>query len=424
MISSDPILPLDSNTLMLISQVLDKDLDYLSKNSSRFKFSNNQSKLSILKNVKENISYLETGIQDLQILIKMLVEHEKESSEITKQESESLFEHSIICDLDGRILSMNSLAKIFFYGNENANICTNILDLNDKFLLDIKMNIHSELGSDVVNDVSEIKDFNDQYLKIKSKWILYRDKKKLHSFYKFVFIILSNESDNCMNSKKQTNDLHVLYRSALHDFRTILTQVSSGLDIMANVVVNNEFDNLLDLLKKGLKRGDNIIDFIQEKNFKRLNLESVYLDSLIIEAQNSFKNDAKNIKFDYIKNNDILKIKVDENQIFLVICNIYKNAIQAMNKGGTITTMINIINKVENEKVKNYLVLSIKDEGHGIPNSDIDHIFDSDYSTKSNSHAQGIGLANAQFVLIKHGGFIQVESKCGLGTTFKLNFPI
>ena len=112
-------------------------------------------------------------------------------------------------------------------------------------------------------------------------------------------------------------------------------------------------------------------------------------------------------------------LEVDPGQISQVFNNILINAIQAMPDGGLLRIRVrNCENTPENIPIRpgNYVQVSFADTGAGIPESDMEKIFDPYYTTKKNGY--GLGLATSYSIIKKHGGFIQVESSRNSGSTF------
>jgi len=69
------------------------------------------------------------------------------------------------------------------------------------------------------------------------------------------------------------------------------------------------------------------------------------------------------------------------------------------------------------------LVLSVSDSGCGIPEEDLKNIFEPFHSTKG-EQGHGLGLTAVSSVVERHGGTIEVESKVGVGTTFRVTLPV
>ena len=97
------------------------------------------------------------------------------------------------------------------------------------------------------------------------------------------------------------------------------------------------------------------------------------------------------------------------------ILNIIKNAIEHTDSGKNVTITLD-----ENNV---YSYIKIKDEGEGIPENELKHIFDRFYKTQNTKeNSMGIGLALAKSIIEKQNGYIQVESKTNEGTTFIIKY--
>jgi PAS domain S-box-containing protein len=122
---------------------------------------------------------------------------------------------------------------------------------------------------------------------------------------------------------------------------------------------------------------------------------------------------------------DLKPVEVDEGQIGQVINNLIINAQQAMPDGGTITiTGKNV--RIETDQglplpPGDYIMLSVHDQGTGIPSEHLSKIFDPFYTTKAKG--SGLGLATSYWIIKKHNGYIVAESEAGAGTTFFIYLP-
>ncbi len=106
-------------------------------------------------------------------------------------------------------------------------------------------------------------------------------------------------------------------------------------------------------------------------------------------------------------------VPVDFAQVQQVLVNLIKNASQAMTKGGVLT--------LQTGEGGDGVWLSVADTGGGIPQEEINRIFDAFYTTKKKG--TGLGLMIVQRIVRAHGGRIEVESHVGRGTTFRIWFP-
>ena len=149
--------------------------------------------------------------------------------------------------------------------------------------------------------------------------------------------------------------------------------------------------------------------------------EAVNLSNLIEEIVDTYRNIDKDKKFVFtIESDKNIMIHADKIQIREVIDNLISNAIKYSPNGGKITI------KVENDKKK--VKLSIIDEGIGMRQSEIDHVFEEFYKADGSRHdttSFGLGLAICSRIIRGHGGNIAAKSQgVGKGSIFYFTLPV
>jgi two-component system, NtrC family, sensor kinase len=117
----------------------------------------------------------------------------------------------------------------------------------------------------------------------------------------------------------------------------------------------------------------------------------------------------------------------DSSKLMQVFTNLIINAAQAMPKGGTVRL------SVERKRVRpsavqglaeaDYICVHVQDGGTGIRSADLPHIFDTFFTTKIEGEGTGLGLAVSYRIAREHGGWIDVVTKEGEGSTFTLYLP-
>ncbi len=112
--------------------------------------------------------------------------------------------------------------------------------------------------------------------------------------------------------------------------------------------------------------------------------------------------------------NDIPLIMADRNQVKQALFNVMKNALEAMDRGGEIFIHL--------EADDEWVVLSVKDTGVGIPADKLTRIFDAYYTTKASGG--GLGMLILLRILRAHGGTVDIQSTPNIGTTVTLRFPL
>ncbi len=123
---------------------------------------------------------------------------------------------------------------------------------------------------------------------------------------------------------------------------------------------------------------------------------------------------------------DLWLVDIDKGQIGQVVQNIIINAQHAMPEGGTIHVSCENIIDQQHEGVRldtdrNYIKITIRDKGIGIPENLVEKIFDPYFTTKK--EGSGLGLSISHSIVNKHMGSITVSSKPGRGTSFHIYLP-
>ena len=138
---------------------------------------------------------------------------------------------------------------------------------------------------------------------------------------------------------------------------------------------------------------------------KSIQIKAFLKDSLkLIERQASEANISIRTDFD----SEIDEILIDSDRINQVLLNLYLNAIESMDNGGSLTVTL-----AKNSK-KNGIEIKISDTGTGITEDDLSHIFDPYFTTKASG--TGLGLAIVHNIIEAHGGEITIDSHLGQGT--------
>jgi two-component system NtrC family sensor kinase len=122
-----------------------------------------------------------------------------------------------------------------------------------------------------------------------------------------------------------------------------------------------------------------------------------------------------NIKVETSFDDEIPEVMASTNQMRQVMLNMFKNAKEAMPKGGTLTIRTN--------REDNRVSIQIQDTGIGIPEEIRNKIFEAFFTTKQKVKGVGLGLSVCYGIVKDHGGEIKVESEEEKGTTFIIILP-
>jgi two-component system, NtrC family, sensor kinase len=180
-----------------------------------------------------------------------------------------------------------------------------------------------------------------------------------------------------------------------------------------------EMAGSLDLIASESKRcGELVKNLLSFSRVAPMNLEWCELNQVIDRCVRlvQHKMDMATIQLNLALGEELPHVRCDPNQIEQVVLAMVINAIDAMPQGGNlwISTRQTSATTVE---------LIIRDDGMGISDEHLAHVFEPFYTTKENG-GSGLGLAISQNIVERHGGSIAVNSKMGQGTTFTILLPV
>lgn len=225
------------------------------------------------------------------------------------------------------------------------------------------------------------------------------------------------------NSKEDKIKLKDSLSDISHQLKTPLTSIMISLD---NMLDNKNMDEKTRIgFIKEIKREVTNLNFLVSALLKLskfdantihfINKEENIRDIIVSAIQNvAGLCDLKDIEI-YTKGNEEDKILCDFKWQVEAITNILKNCIEHSKEGSTI--------EIEYEENNVYTVVKISDNGSGIDEEDLPHIFERFYKGKNSvNDSVGIGLALAKSIIEQNNGYISAESKKEVGTTFTIKY--
>ena len=181
-----------------------------------------------------------------------------------------------------------------------------------------------------------------------------------------------------------------------------------------------EFRNYLELSIREAQRSgkivNNLLTFSRQQPMESKQISLKELFERII-ALTRHKMELSDIAYSLELDSDALAVWGDYTQIQQCFTNFVFNAIEAMPGGG------NLAIRAGGFEEHQHVWVEISDNGEGIPQENIDRVFEPFFSTKSNSSGVGLGLSMVYGIIKEHNGDIKVESEPGKGTTFIVTLP-
>jgi PAS domain S-box-containing protein len=172
----------------------------------------------------------------------------------------------------------------------------------------------------------------------------------------------------------------------------------------------------LDVARGEIERLDYIVkQFLQAIRPSPPQLAASSLNQVIAETLNLLRPELENRGINVKEKLDkhLAAGLFDEAQIKQVLVNLIRNAMQAMTRGGVLT--------LSSGQTDEELWVGVADTGGGIPQDKINHIFEPFYTTRKKG--TGLGLMIVRRIVRAHGGHIEVESRVGSGTMFRVSLP-
>lgn len=244
---------------------------------------------------------------------------------------------------------------------------------------------------------------------------------------------MQNQLKNEQFEREQLKKLDELkmqfFSNITHEFRTPLTLIISPLEtLIARQKNSKEKENHLEMIhnnaKKILELANRLLDFSKTDSgcfeFRPVTIE---ISSFIKNETESFLSLAKEkqIELDFIEHKKNLIGKADPNIIAKIIGNLLSNAIKYTPEKGKVTVELNL----DSNDNRNQLIISVKDNGEGIPENKQHRIFERFYQLdKDIAHGTGIGLSLVKSLIELHNGTIEVTSKPNHGSTFTVHIPL
>lgn len=351
---------------------------------------------------------------------------ERLSSTLIEISSEQNKLKAIIEHMDDGLLAVDKNEKIVHYNNAAVKLLA-ATDIGEKSTFNeiFKPNLE-EINFKKITECAKIGKTTsftitrkDRILKVSPAF--YSDDSHTIEGYAVLFQDIT-EHERLDNMRKE------FVANVSHELKTPITTIKSYAETLLDSnledrdlifkfisVINKESDRMTALIRDLLQLSH--IDFKKEK----WNYENTDIKFIINETSEKLKMFAEEKKqqISTLLPEYPLSAYVDRSKMEQVITNILSNSIKYTQNGGHI--------EIKAEKMGSNILIKIKDDGIGIPEKDIPHIFERFYRVdKGRSRAQGgtgLGLSIAQNIINEHKGEIKVNSKVGIGTEFIISIP-
>ncbi len=231
---------------------------------------------------------------------------------------------------------------------------------------------------------------------------------------------------------QQLESVGMLASGIAHDLNNVLAPIVLGVDLLKTELMNPEARTRLELVGQAARRGAGVVKhlltFARGGDGERASVQLRYLVKEVAQlARETF---PREIDIEVVAADGLPPVFGDVTQIHQVLLNLAVNARDAMSQGGRLTFGLRRV-QVDAEKAKlspglkegGYLELSVTDTGTGITEEVMAHLFDPFFTTKPLGKGTGLGLATVYGIVRSHGGEVEIDTRVGRGSTFRVLLP-
>ena len=365
------------------------------------------------------ITNITNNLNDLSEVIRLTQEN-------LEQESKRL--HSILSYMTDGVLATNRRGKITMINDmAKKQLGVQKEDVLNKSILEL-LKIEDEYDlRDLITQIPELmidsQDANGEYLSLRVRFALVR---RESGFISGLVAVLHDTTEQ----EKEERERRLFVSNVSHELRTPLTSVKSHLEALDEGALSEPVAP--DFIKVSLDETNRMMRMVTDLlHLSRIDNATSHLDvelinftafiTFILNRFDKMRGPDEDKKYELVRDYPITSvwIEIDTDKMTQVIDNILNNAIKYSPDGGKITVTM--------KTTDDQMILSISDQGLGIPKQDLPRIFDRFYRVdRARSRAQGgtgLGLSIAKEIIKQHKGFIWAKSIYGKGSTFTIVLP-
>ena len=365
------------------------------------------------------ITNITNNLNDLSEVIRLTQENLEQESKRLNSILSYMTDGVLATNRRGKITMINDMAKKQLGVQKEDVLNKSILEL-------LKIEGEYELR-DLITQIPELiidsQDDNGEYLSLRVRFALIR---RESGFISGLVAVLHDTTEQ----EKEERERRLFVSNVSHELRTPLTSVKSYLEALDEGALSEPVAP--DFIKVSLDETNRMMRMVTDLlHLSRIDNATSHLDvelinftafiTFILNRFDKMRGPDEEKKYELVRDYPITSvwIEIDTDKMTQVIDNILNNAIKYSPDGGKITVTM--------KTTDDQMILSISDQGLGIPKQDLPRIFDRFYRVdRARSRAQGgtgLGLAIAKEIIKQHKGFIWAKSEYGKGSTFTIVLP-
>jgi len=335
---------------------------------------------------------------------------------------------------DGKILDSNpTLVEILGYPDLETFLGRNAQDLyvNPKDRDQFKMQIETQKSSNAFE--VQMRQYNGTIIWVENFSRTVRDVDGGVLYYEGSLIDVTERKklEAQWQHAQRMESIGTLAGGIAHDFNNLMMGIQGNIslllfDIDSSYPHYKKLKHIEESIKSGARLTSQLLGYARKGKYEARRL---VLHQIVDESAETFGRTRKEITIHRRFESDLSEIEADKTQIEQVLFNLFINAADAMPGGGDLTLKTTNVNsqdmtdKPYKPVAAKYVMLQVADTGEGMDAKTMERIFDPFFTTKGLGRGTGLGLASVYGIIKAHGGYIDVDSKQGVGTTFHIYFP-
>ena len=401
---------------------------------------------------QDNISNL--SLEETQMLVNLLNKYFMKSK--AREEGFDLMQHQyqvaqrkyvdlfyfspigyFILDRDGQILESN-LTATNLLGYPNSSIVSKKID-NFLFEKDIQtVKTHCDLilqGERKGVCEVQLKSKNQKPKTVHLESILWPDElgELTHIRTAVIDISEKKELETKVREQAKMDAIESLVGAIAHDFNNILHSIISNAEYIVQddnhpKKIDIHLNRILDLSSRAANSISQLLDIGSQSTSHQNTVEgSVFLNQVKSTLEQFV---PEQVAVEWRVQDDLCRMKIDQEQIQLILINLFLNSVNAMPDGGMIT--VDLFKHNPSHKIislpqlseDDWLVIRVTDTGQGIASDKLNRLLEPEFNIKPHGYKKGLSLPQARGIMHQHQGHVHVESSVGTGTAVYLFFPI
>lgn len=354
----------------------------------------------------------------------------REQAELLDQATDAI----VVRDLEQRVTYWNKSAEQLYGWTAAEAIGRPIRELHLQHMREFETATQTLLDQGVWSGEVVQRHRNGEKLFVHARWTLVRNE---DGSPRTIFSINTDVTEHKKLEQQfmraqRLESLGMLAGGIAHDLNNVLSPILLSLGILRMKARTPREQKLLDTLEESAQRGADmvrqVLSFARGVEGERAPVDMVtLLGELHRIMRETFE---RNLRVVRQVDDDLWHVMGDHTQIHQVLLNLCVNARDAMPDGGTLTLQAQNarldaakVDMYPDTRAGDYVCVTVKDSGHGIPPEVLDRIFEPFFTTKEQGKGTGLGLATVQAVIKSHGGLVTVNSDEGKGTEFHVYLP-